>query len=777
MSDQTPRDPTPAVVRDAARGPTRPTAEHTAIVRQLRPRAPEPAVEPPSPSVSGDPTGPQSPVSRAPVPAAPAPRAPSVTRAAPALRAVEPTSPPPSPTPSASPSVGRRIGKYTIRAPLSEGGMARVYIAQRDGADQICVLKQLLLDLESNEVAVARFRREAHVAAFLRHPNIARVIDAGEDGDTFYIAMDLINGKDLESMAHELLRSHRLLPYPITLTAMVGILDGLAYAHAARDPDGQWMQVVHRDLSPRNMMLTFDGTAKVIDFGMAKGRFDSFKTLPGMVLGTLRFVSPEQALAQPVDARSDLYSVAVVLYEFLSGQMLVRPSDAISMLRVVTQQVPPPLLSVNPGLPPQLAEVINKGLAKNPEHRWQSAAEFRDALIHAAPEWCTTPQKLISDFLREQFPADVEHMASLAALGGQGGGGSRTRTVMFEDLAVPAPPAARAPSSELPPVRPSELSGDEHSLTTNTGLEFPRLSAATATVLLRDLDLLDTAPQDASAGIGYGAFDPSTGAPPRLGLIPASKSSFGPPVEPTLPMVQDPSLVAARTSVPPLAPTQLYVPPAATPSWAARHAGELRGALIMTAVFAVGLTVWAVASGGGPSEVVVVESGGTPVVSPGATPSVVPRATAAPVPAPGVVPAASASATASPRAPEATPEPRRRVEASAQPRRSGEAEAEAQPRRSGEAAQAQASDAASSAKRAIARRADDVLAAVLASTDPQSDGSLAEFATLVRDASAQYPDLDWKTVKAKRQLLTSGELSERAKDLVAEIKKTLAEAP
>jgi serine/threonine protein kinase len=209
------------------------------------------------------------------------PRVPEPVVESPALRAVEPTSPPPSPTPSASPSVGRRIGKYTIRAPLSEGGMARVYIAQRDGADQICVLKQLLLDLESNEVAVARFRREAHVAAFLRHPNIARVIDAGEDGETFYIAMDLINGKDLESMAHELLRSHRLLPYPITLTAMVGILDGLAYAHAARDPDGQWMQVVHRDLSPRNMMLTFDGTAKVIDFGMAKGRFDSFKTLPG----------------------------------------------------------------------------------------------------------------------------------------------------------------------------------------------------------------------------------------------------------------------------------------------------------------------------------------------------------------------------------------------------------------------------------------------------------------------------------------------------------------
>lgn len=773
MSDQTPRDPTPAVVRDAARGPARPAAEHTAVVRQLRPRAPEPVVELPAPSVSGDPTGPQSPVSRAPQP--PAPRPPSVTRAAPAARpSAAPASPPPSPTPSASPSIGRRIGKYTIRAPLSEGGMARVYIAQRDGADHICVLKQLLLDLESNQVAAARFRREAHVAAFLRHPNIARVIDAGEDGDTFYIAMDLINGKDLESMSHELLRSHRLLPYPITLTAMVGILDGLAYAHAARDPDGQWMQVVHRDLSPRNMMLTFDGTAKVIDFGMAKGRFDSFKTMPGMVLGTLRFVSPEQALAQPVDARSDLYSVAVVLYEFLSGQMLVRPSDAMSMLRVVTQQVPPPLLSLNPGLPPQLAEVINRGLAKEPAHRWQSAADFRDALIDAAPEWCTTPQKLISDFLQEQFPTDVAHMASLAALGGPGGGGSKTRTVMFEDLAVPAPPVARVPTGELPAVRPTELSGDEHTLTTNTGLEFPRLSAATATVLLRDLDLLDTAPQDASAGAGYGALDPNT-APARLGLIPASKSSFDAPVEPTRPMAPDPSLVAARTSVPPLPPTQLYVPPSAPATWAARHAGELRGALIMTAVFAVGLTVWAVASGGGPSEVVVVESGGAPVVSPGATPSVLPRATAAPVPAPGAVPAASASA----RAPEATPEPRRRVEASGQPReapteRRRPATPEAGP---DHAPSAEGGDASSAAKRAIARRADEVLAAVLASTDPQSDGSLAEFATLVRDASAQYPDLDWKTVKAKRLLLTSGELSERAPDLVAEIKKTLSEAP
>ena len=235
--------------------------------------------------------------------------------------------------------------------------MAQVYLAQKDGSPDICVLKQLLGELAGHATAGKRFYREAHVASYLSHPNIARTIDAGFEDDAFCIAMEFISGRDVESMMHLLMRQGRMLPYEVSLAVTLGVLDGLAYAHDALDPEGNRLEVVHRDLSPRNIMLSFDGEVKIIDFGLARGRVDDFKTAPGMILGTLRYVSPEQAVADPIDRRSDLYSIAVVLYEMLTGRPLVSDGKPLEVLTEVVNRVPSLLSEMNPHLPIELDDV------------------------------------------------------------------------------------------------------------------------------------------------------------------------------------------------------------------------------------------------------------------------------------------------------------------------------------------------------------------------------------------------------------------------------------
>ena len=295
--------------------------------------------------------------------------------------------------------------------------MAQVYLAQKDGSPDVCVLKQLLGELAGHATAGKRFYREAHVASYLSHPNIARTIDAGFEDDAFCIAMEFISGRDVESMMHLLMRQGRMLPYEVSVAVTLGVLDGLAYAHDALDPEGNRLEVVHRDLSPRNIMLSFDGEVKIIDFGLARGRVDDFKTAPGMILGTLRYVSPEQAVADPIDRRSDLYSIAVVLYEMLTGRPLVSDGKPLEVLTEVVNRIPNLLSEMNPHLPLELDDVLSKALEKAPADRWQTAKAFADALRAAAGPLAQAPQESLGQFARSLFPKEQARAAHVIALG------------------------------------------------------------------------------------------------------------------------------------------------------------------------------------------------------------------------------------------------------------------------------------------------------------------------------------------------------------------------
>jgi serine/threonine-protein kinase len=310
----------------------------------------------------------------------------------------------------ALPTLGR-IGRYKIFEELAEGGMARVFLAQRDGSTRLCVLKQLHGDLEEHGTASIRFQREAHLVSQLDHPNIARVIDAGLEDGKFCIAMELIEGCTVQQVLDVMDRRNQIVPPAITLTIAIEVLEGLAYAHSLRGSDGRHLEIVHRDLSPRNVMLTYDGRVKIIDFGVAQGRIDSFRTAPGMIVGTLHYMSPEQALTEKTDHRSDIYSLSIVLWELLAGQPAVIDGKAVEVLEQVIEETPPPLTEIDPGLPSSVSDVIMRGLTKNADERWQTAAAYRDALSAAMRPLGATTAAQIGGFVREIFPPERQAYA------------------------------------------------------------------------------------------------------------------------------------------------------------------------------------------------------------------------------------------------------------------------------------------------------------------------------------------------------------------------------
>ncbi len=296
------------------------------------------------------------------------------------------------------------LEKYSILRKLAAGGMASIYVAERKGSDEICVVKTLHDHLAQDSVVGNRFLREARVASELTHPNIARLTDAKSERGVFYLAMEYIAGHDLESMMFRLMEQRKMLPPELSIRVTLDVLEGLHYAHEYTDADGRHLEIVHRDLSPRNVMITYEGDVKIIDFGLARTNLGEFRTAPGMVLGTLRYMSPEQAVAEPVDRRSDIYSWSVVLYEMLSGRPLVMGNNAQEILHTVVTRIPPPLSTLNGHLPKALDAVLATGMAKEREARFSTAKEMALAIEAAAPELCRTKRHKIGRFVAAVFP-------------------------------------------------------------------------------------------------------------------------------------------------------------------------------------------------------------------------------------------------------------------------------------------------------------------------------------------------------------------------------------
>ena len=267
---------------------------------------------------------------------------------------------------------GHTLGKYRVLEALGRGGMAQVYRAYHPQLDRYVAVKVLRSDLVEQQEFLERFRREAHAVSGLRHANVVQVFDFDQQDDLYYMVMELLEGDTLRAR----LDAHRVagerIPLPEAVRVLAEALDGLEYAHG----EG----IIHRDIKPANLMLTRKGQAVLTDFGIAQIVGATQYTVSGALMGTLNYMAPEQGLRGECDARSDIYSLGIVMYELLTGHT---PFDADTPLAILMKHLNDPLplpRALDPSLPAALEGIVLKALAKDPADRYQTAQEMAGAL-------------------------------------------------------------------------------------------------------------------------------------------------------------------------------------------------------------------------------------------------------------------------------------------------------------------------------------------------------------------------------------------------------------
>ncbi|XSF09275.1 protein kinase [Myxococcus faecalis] len=362
------------------------------------------------------------------------------------------------------------FGRYTLLSHLATGGMGEIYLARLEGAqgfEKLCVIKKILPQLAEDTDFVERFVGEARTLVRLSHGSIAQVLDMGLHEGEAYMALEHVDGKDLRKVAARV--GDRQVPLPLTfiLYVMGRVLDALAYAHRKKDDDGEDLKLVHRDISPQNILISYEGEVKVIDFGLAKSRLSAAKTNPSIILGKFLYMSPEQARHQPVDRRADLYAVGLTLYELICGK---NPFDGIhpgELMSVVANPKVAPLDEVEPLTPRSVTALVAKALEVDPAQRFQTAEEFRGRLQACLMEIDPSAgPESVSRFMRELFTADFQSerrlLASLKDV--PRGGYAEARAAAPEPSEEGAAPRPSPPAGAMLPAKTIRLDGPVEAL-------------------------------------------------------------------------------------------------------------------------------------------------------------------------------------------------------------------------------------------------------------------------------------------------------------------------
>jgi len=328
-------------------------------------------------------------------------------------------------------SFPQQFGRYTLHRKIGEGGMAEVYsatVAVGEGLAKQLVVKKIRRDCADQTEYARMFVDEAKIALSLNHANIVQVFDFGEVHDDLYLAMELVEGVDLMRLIHAVHENgERVLPVIAAYVAHQ-VTAGLAYAHQKRDDYGAPIGIVHRDISPHNIMLSFAGTVKVLDFGIARPAPNSralqrhrlpynASVLEDMTIqGKVAYMAPEQAMGKRVDPRADIYALGVVLYEMLTGTLVFRGKSPTQMIEEVRRQPLLPLSVVETGLSPALAAVVDRALERDPERRWESARAMQSALaafLHRADP--VVDDEVLSDYVARYHTQTADPPINLAA--------------------------------------------------------------------------------------------------------------------------------------------------------------------------------------------------------------------------------------------------------------------------------------------------------------------------------------------------------------------------
>jgi serine/threonine-protein kinase len=307
---------------------------------------------------------------------------------------------------------GTQFGRYELVSRIGRGGMAETYRAQllgEAGVTKPVLIKKVLPEYANDEAFSTMFISEARISATLSHGNIAQVYDFGRVEGEYFLAMEFVDGQPLHRILKRALHSG-LSSIPPTLAAFIGIemSRGLHYAHTRTDHGGKPLGIVHRDISPDNVIISYEGQVKIVDFGIAKAReLRGFNTEPGVVKGKFLFFSPEQARGEEVDARTDVWATGIVLYELLCGKLPVTGPHYAALPKLIRGEFPRPR-QLNPDVPEELEDIILRALEVEREQRLESSHELGDAL--AGFLYSTEPRfsaMSLSHFVKALFREDL----------------------------------------------------------------------------------------------------------------------------------------------------------------------------------------------------------------------------------------------------------------------------------------------------------------------------------------------------------------------------------
>jgi len=294
-----------------------------------------------------------------------------------------------------------QVGDYTLLRRLAAGGMGQIWLAERKGISGVSrrvVIKTILECFVDEPSLVDMFLDEGRIAAGLTHSNIAQTYDLGQVGRTYYIAMEYIKGRDLRNLLLSNVDRGHLLPLNLVLRIILETCEGLFYAHSWKTPDGRNAGIIHRDISPQNILVTFDGKVKIIDFGIAKAAQRASQTQSGVLKGKDAYMSPEQVRGREIDHRSDLFSLGVVMYELLTARRLFKRESELSTLDAVLQAEVPPLTRLDGSVPREGEAVLQKAVAREPERRFEDARKMQLAIEEV--------------MLTTRMPASSAHLAA-----------------------------------------------------------------------------------------------------------------------------------------------------------------------------------------------------------------------------------------------------------------------------------------------------------------------------------------------------------------------------
>ena len=341
------------------------------------------------------------------------------------------------------------FGKYYLLERINVGGMAEVFRAKAfgvEGFERLVAVKRILPNIAEDKEFIRMFIEEAKLAVQLNHANIAQIFDLGVVDGAYYIALEHIHGRDLRGMFDRCRQLGEPMPVAQACFVVMKLCEGLDYAHNKRDQSGRELHLVHRDVSPQNVLVSFEGEVKVIDFGIAKAAGKGSKTQAGILKGKFGYMSPEQVRGIPIDRRSDVFSCGIVLYELLTGERLfVGESDFSTLEKVRNVEILPPS-TYNRRIPDELERIVLRGLAKDPEERYQNAIDLHDelqAFVYTAGEFYS--RKDLAGWMKKTFGREIEEETAKL---------ETYRQLKAPVETQPGPAVARTATGSKPPALP-----------------------------------------------------------------------------------------------------------------------------------------------------------------------------------------------------------------------------------------------------------------------------------------------------------------------------------